>query len=187
MLVEVAEEMVVAEAEIAQPKRSSNASSATWSSRRPPANPLTAGCRYVPRFVIVVLGIGNGPTRARLGPITRGRRKEMHKCVLLAGGLTFAAAGLVALACTANASDSSSGGSGSGGMIKQPTMSYTSPANTSQPVQRLSPGQPVDVVCVTNGQTINNNSYWARINSDGVGAFVHRDAVHIPAYTQFCR
>ena len=108
----------------------------------------------------------------------------MRKSVLLAGGLTFAAAGLVALACSANASDSSSS---SGGMIKQPTMSYTSPATTSQPVQRLSPGQPVDVVCVTNGQTINGNSYWARINSDGMGAFVHRDAVHIPVYTPFCK
>jgi hypothetical protein len=105
----------------------------------------------------------------------------MRKAVLLAGGITFAAAGLVALACTANAGDSSSGG-----MIKQRTMSYTSPANTSQPVQRLIPGQPVDVVCVTNGQTINGNSYWARINSDGLGAFVHRDAVHIPIYTPFC-
>ena len=108
----------------------------------------------------------------------------MRKSVLLAGGITFAAAGLVALACTANASDSSSSG---GGMIKQPTMSYTSPANTSQPVQRLIPGQLVDVVCVISGQTINGNSYWARINSDGLGAFVHRDAVHIPSYTPFCR
>ena len=106
----------------------------------------------------------------------------MRKTVLLAGGIAVAAASLVALTCTANASDNSN----NGGMIKQPTMSYTSPSNTSQPVQRLIPGQPVDVVCVTNGQTINGNSYWARISSDGLGAFVHRDAVHIPIYTPFC-
>jgi hypothetical protein len=107
----------------------------------------------------------------------------MRKSVLLAGGITFAAAGLVALACTANASGSTS----NGGMIKQPTMSYTGPSITSQPVQRLSPGTPVNVVCVSDGQTINGNSYWARINSDGLSSFVHRDAVHIPTYTPFCR
>ena len=106
----------------------------------------------------------------------------MRKTVLLAGGIAVAGASLVALACTANASDSSR----DGGMIKQPTMSYTSPSSTSQPVQRLSPGTPVDIVCVSDGQTINGNSYWARISSDGLGAFVHRDAVHIPIYTPFC-
>ena len=106
----------------------------------------------------------------------------MRKTVLLAGGIAVAAASLVALTCTANASDNSN----DGGMIKQSTMSYTSPSNTSQPVQRLSRGTPVDIVCVSNGQTINGNSYWARINSDGLTGFVHRDAVHIPINTPFC-
>ena len=101
----------------------------------------------------------------------------MRKTVLLAGGITVAAASLVALACTANASDS-----GDGGMIKQPTMSYTSPSNQSTPVHaNLSRGTPVDVVCVAEGQLVNGNSYWARINSDGQTGFVYRDAVHISA------
>ena len=107
----------------------------------------------------------------------------MRKTVLLAGGVAVAAASLVALACTANASDS-----GDGGMIKQPTMSYTSPSNQSTPVHaNLSRGTPVDVVCVAEGQLINGNSYWARINSDGQTGFVHRDAVHIPIGTPSCR
>jgi len=59
------------------------------------------------------------------------------------------------LACTANASDS-----GDGGMIKQPTMSYTSPSSQSTPVHaNLSRGTPVDVVGVAEGQLVNGNSY----------------------------
>jgi len=159
------------------------ATSANWSRRCPPANPLIAGCWHAHSFFMVVLGIGNGPTRACRGPITRERRKTMRKTVLLAGGITVAAASLVALACTANASDS-----GDGGMIKQPTMSYTSPSNQSTPVHaNLSRGTPVDVVCVAEGQLVNGNSYWARINSDGQTGFVHRDAVHIPLGTPSCR
>jgi hypothetical protein len=107
----------------------------------------------------------------------------MRKTVLLASGITVAAASLVALACTANAS-----GSSDGGMIKQPTMSYTSPSNKSQPVHKnLSRGTPVDVVCVAEGQPVNGNSYWARINTDGQTGFVPRDAVHIPLDTPLCR
>ena len=117
------------------------------------------------------------------GPKSREKGVTMRKTILLASGITIAAASLVALACTANASDS-----GDGGMIKQPTMSYTSPSNKSTPVHaNLSRGTPVDVVCVAEGQLINGNSYWARINSDGQTGFVHRDAVHIPLSTPFCR
>jgi hypothetical protein len=42
-------------------------------------------------------------------------------------------------------------------------------------------------VCVAEGQPVNGNSYWARINTDGQTGFVPRDAVHIPLDTPLCR
>jgi hypothetical protein len=86
----------------------------------------------------------------------------MRKMIILTGGSAVAAAAIVGLACSANASTSSNTG-----VITQNTTSYTSPSNTSVPVHTLAQGTQVDVKCYTEGQDLNGSFIWARIMHDG--------------------
>ncbi len=64
------------------------------------------------------------------------------------------------------------------GYIKTPATSYVSPSNQTSPVHfGLQPGQKVNVICFTEGQTLNGNSYWFRIGQAGNLGFVHRDVI----------
>lgn len=64
------------------------------------------------------------------------------------------------------------------GYIKRATTSYSSPSNQSMPVHfNLQPGQPANILCFTEGQSIDNNHTWFRIGQDGKLGFVHRDVI----------
>ena len=73
------------------------------------------------------------------------------------------------------------------GYIKQYAISYTSPADSTQPVHKgLPPGLPVDTLCVRKGQTLNGNPYWFLISHEGDLGYVHRDDISAPAETPSC-
>lgn len=63
------------------------------------------------------------------------------------------------------------------GIIKQPTSSYSSPSKASITVELLDQGDAVDVLCYTEGQRVNDNPYWFRINTGTNLGYVHRDAI----------
>jgi hypothetical protein len=101
----------------------------------------------------------------------------MTKSAILAFGAGFAAIGVLGLAGSAAAAEPSS----LTGVIKQRTTSYTSPSNQSVPVHTsLREGMQVETVCFTDqGQALNDNPYWFRVNKDGVSGYVHRDAISV--------
>jgi hypothetical protein len=91
--------------------------------------------------------------------------------------LSVAAAAVLGVSAAHSANAHSSAGQHIG-YITQPTTSYQYPTNQSPPVEfGLKPGQQVDVVCFTEGQTLNGNYYWFRIVESGTPSFVHRDAI----------
>ena len=64
------------------------------------------------------------------------------------------------------------------GYIKTAATSYAGPSNQTTPVHfGLQAGQKVNIVCFTEGQSLNGNSYWFRIGQAGNLGFVHRDAI----------
>jgi hypothetical protein len=64
------------------------------------------------------------------------------------------------------------------GYIKTAATSYVGPSNQTTPVHvGLQAGQQVNIICFTEGQSLNGNSYWFRIGQAGNLGFVHRDAI----------
>ena len=64
------------------------------------------------------------------------------------------------------------------GYIKTAATSYAGPSNQTTPVHfGLQAGQKVNIVCFTEGQSLNGNAYWFRIGQAGNLGFVHRDAI----------
>ena len=93
---------------------------------------------------------------------------------LLAVAVPIAALSAVIFATPANASSAPQ----HLGYIKTPATSYTGPSNQTTPVHfGLQPGQQVNIICFTEGQTLTGSSYWFRIGQDGNLGFVHRDAI----------
>jgi hypothetical protein len=106
------------------------------------------------------------------------KETTMTRSALLGlGAACLAAVGVVGLAGSAGAAESSS----LTGVIKQRTTSYSSPSNQTTPVHTsLREGTQVETVCFTDqGQTLNDNPYWFRVNKDGMSGYVHRDAISV--------
>jgi hypothetical protein len=73
------------------------------------------------------------------------------------------------------------------GYIKQYTMSYVSPSDTTRPVHKgLAPGTPVETHCMREGQLVNDSNFWFIIEKDGDVGYVHRDVISAPVDTPKC-
>ena len=99
--------------------------------------------------------------------------------------LTAAAAfGAVIIGGTANAISTSFD---QVGIINHATTSYSSPSTDSSPVHvNLVPGERANVVCWTDGQSIDNNTRWFRIDQDGKIGFVSGAAISPPHFAPHC-
>ena len=104
----------------------------------------------------------------------------MHRSTVLFGATIATMVGLLALAGTADASDTTSG------VIKSPTTSYTSPSNATTPVDFFQPGDTVETRCFTEGQTLNGNHIWFKVAADGNSGYVHRDSIVPPSGLAHC-
>jgi hypothetical protein len=106
----------------------------------------------------------------------------MNKRILFAAAGGLATVGLVGLAGVAGAAEHAD----PTGLILAPTNSYSAPTNQSPAVKALSPGTGVQVVCHTEGQTVDGNPNWFRISpADGSG-FVHRSAISVAPVLPHC-
>ena len=98
-----------------------------------------------------------------------------------------AAAAFGAVLLASSASAGSVDATAHTGYIKRATTSYMAPSNQSTPVHfNLVPGQPANVLCFTEGQSINGNHTWIRIGQDGKLGFVHRDTIAPGASAPHC-
>jgi hypothetical protein len=99
--------------------------------------------------------------------------------VTVLAALTMLGLAMLGLAGTASAAEANS-------VITRSTTSYSSPSNQSAPGLPLTAGTLVDTVCFTEGQTLNGNHYWFRIQLDGTSSYVHRDAITPPTGLRHC-
>lgn len=63
--------------------------------------------------------------------------------------------------------------------------SYTSPSNTSIPVQHLRNGERVDVLCFREGQVLDGNPIWFLIRHHETG-YVHRGSISVRGDVRHC-
>ncbi len=105
----------------------------------------------------------------------------MRKLIALATLSAVAGVGTVTgLAGTASADSAT-------GIIKQYTMSYTSPSDTSYAVHKgLPQGQPVEALCARDGQVLDGNGTWFLIKKDGNLGYVHLDKISAPTDLPEC-
>ena len=99
-------------------------------------------------------------------------------------------AGLLALAGTAGAAEASESTelARHTGWIKTNTSSYVEPRNQSLRVHMLPAGTEVEPFCFSEGQELDGNYYWIRINHDGQRGYVHAgDIGGVPAELPNCK
>ena len=104
--------------------------------------------------------------------------------------LAAAGAGLVALAATAGAAETSGSTelARNTGWIKTNTSSYVEPRNQSLRVHMLPAGTEVEPFCFSEGQVLDGNYYWIRINHDGQRGYVHAGEIGgVPAELPNCK
>jgi hypothetical protein len=116
--------------------------------------------------------------RATNQPLANRKEATMRTPKILAVVATAAAAGVAGLATTAHAAEA--------GLITRPTTSYSSPSQATMPVHSLRPGDQVETLCFTEGQSVNGNAYWFRISRNGDSGYVHRDAMIPPTELRHC-
>ena len=97
----------------------------------------------------------------------------MRKLIALATLSVVTVVGVAAAMAPAGAAEAAA----ATGVIKQPTSAYSSPSKTTATVQLLDQGDTVDVLCYTEGQRVNDNPYWFRVDTGANSGYVHRDAI----------
>jgi Bacterial SH3 domain len=101
-----------------------------------------------------------------------------------------AGAGLVALAGTAGAAETAEPAerTTATGWIKSNTSSYVGPDNQTLRVHTLRAGTAVEPFCFSEGQDLDGNYYWIRINHDGQRGYVHAGEIGgVPAELPNCK
>lgn len=71
-------------------------------------------------------------------------------------------------------------------VVKQFATTYSSPSDRSVPLHHLMAGREVAATCFREGQVIDENPLWFRIEADGRSAWIHRDLIVPPAVLPHC-
>ena len=107
----------------------------------------------------------------------------MRKLVLIAA---LSVAGVAAMVGAATAAAKHRPHAAGTGTIIGHATSYSSPSNTSIPVQHLRNGEKVEVLCFRQGQVLHDNPYWFLIRHNGVMGYVHRHSISPPHDVRHC-